>query len=584
MPQSASQQVKRPRPSHNCLVCRSRKVKCGREQPECANCRKMGRRCEYQAGVSSGQSTTQQQDLQAGNPMEVAPSDQISHSVPMNGAGNQPATRQIANLFFGINNIPNTLATNDKSLSNDPFPPHIDFLATASVLKTIPAKSICDTLLEAFMSFVYPMYPLIDTVKFQAWYVDFWRWADEESQSAMIPATLLDDVTGNCLLFAVLYAGAYVTPSSVWAQSVLRQENKDALVYGLKIAYMKTLSACDHINHPTISSIASELVTDPFMERELDSLSHGLFVSSIGRLAQSIGLHLESTLSKVNERTQQHRRRIWDHIVWLDMQYSIASGLPLSVGASLSRFGTSTVDMSSLDAGIPDRNMISVLLSARSETTRLAHTFLFTTQNSEIIHEEAYREFRSQAREINSKIWTALEKVPTLQRGMISDEPRAYAEWTRNILTMSQSEIFILLETPFLRVSSQPELEPELETEQRWTRAAHLCALYLQVYLAIAINEALYCYTWFLSRCAAPTHCTYLLLVYLRQYPHADTGSLYRHSIRDVIAYWDRASTRGGIALSTTQTKLKQLYGKLAVVPADAAPNIVGGVELDMDI
>lgn len=40
-------QVKRPRLSLSCSVCRSRKVRCGREQPECTNCLRMNKECVY---------------------------------------------------------------------------------------------------------------------------------------------------------------------------------------------------------------------------------------------------------------------------------------------------------------------------------------------------------------------------------------------------------------------------------------------------------------------------------------------------------------------------------------------------------
>lgn len=44
-------QVKRPRLSLSCSVCRSRKVRCGREQPECTNCLRMNKTCVYKSLV-----------------------------------------------------------------------------------------------------------------------------------------------------------------------------------------------------------------------------------------------------------------------------------------------------------------------------------------------------------------------------------------------------------------------------------------------------------------------------------------------------------------------------------------------------
>jgi hypothetical protein len=44
-------QVKRPRLSLSCSVCRIRKVRCGREQPECTNCLRMNKKCVYESLV-----------------------------------------------------------------------------------------------------------------------------------------------------------------------------------------------------------------------------------------------------------------------------------------------------------------------------------------------------------------------------------------------------------------------------------------------------------------------------------------------------------------------------------------------------
>jgi Zn(2)-Cys(6) binuclear cluster domain-containing protein len=52
MPSSAeSRQIKRPRLSLSCVVCRRRKVRCGREQPECSNCMRIKEKCIYEIGI-----------------------------------------------------------------------------------------------------------------------------------------------------------------------------------------------------------------------------------------------------------------------------------------------------------------------------------------------------------------------------------------------------------------------------------------------------------------------------------------------------------------------------------------------------
>jgi hypothetical protein len=328
----------------------------------------------------------------------------------------------------------------------------------------MPPRPVCDALVEAFLRFIYPIYPLIDTAKFLGWYVDFWKWSGEESQSAIIPTTLLNDLTGNCLLFAILFAGSSVAPAATWTQPPLRQANKDTIVKQVKAAYLKTLSACDHLEHPTMSTIISELIADPFMRRELESLSNGLFVSSVSRLSQSIGLHWESTGTDLDLPGQQHRRRIWQHIVWMDVQYSIASGLPLCCGMGLVNPLDIATGMPSQEGDSQDQYMMSLLQFAHSETARLEHQLLSLVQNTRMIEEDEYHQLVSEAGAINNKIQTGM-LIPS-QQGEIRDQSFAYSQWTRIILRMSQINILVLLETPFLEVPS--DRDPEIV--KRWTR------------------------------------------------------------------------------------------------------------------
>lgn len=63
--------VKRPRLSLSCIVCRRRKVRCGREQPECTNCIRMNKACIYKAMV---------RDELTGRVRQLSPSPQVTDS------------------------------------------------------------------------------------------------------------------------------------------------------------------------------------------------------------------------------------------------------------------------------------------------------------------------------------------------------------------------------------------------------------------------------------------------------------------------------------------------------------------------
>jgi Fungal Zn(2)-Cys(6) binuclear cluster domain len=52
----AMSHITRPRPSLSCAICRRRKVRCGKEQPKCGNCKRMNESCVYESDVYNSQS------------------------------------------------------------------------------------------------------------------------------------------------------------------------------------------------------------------------------------------------------------------------------------------------------------------------------------------------------------------------------------------------------------------------------------------------------------------------------------------------------------------------------------------------
>lgn len=89
--------VKRPRLALSCVVCRRRKVKCGKEQPKCQNCERLGEICAYDTGTRDGETgrvlraaeTREYHPLSAAVPGDHALSNQESNSVEQVASGRE---------------------------------------------------------------------------------------------------------------------------------------------------------------------------------------------------------------------------------------------------------------------------------------------------------------------------------------------------------------------------------------------------------------------------------------------------------------------------------------------------------------
>ena len=179
-----------------------------------------------------------------------------------------------------------------------------------NLLRSLPTKPVSDALLESFFVAVWPLSSLLHPRIFQADYDQFWDWC-RNSDSTLPSEKLRDDPTLICLLFAVLYCGASAAPAASWTYSNLQGLQKETTVSHLQLAYMTSLSLCQHQDHPTLNTLISTLLTRPFLDRPLDPVRNLLHVSTTVRIAQMMGLHREKAWSPLNLVDREIRRRVW---------------------------------------------------------------------------------------------------------------------------------------------------------------------------------------------------------------------------------------------------------------------------------
>lgn len=446
--------VKRPRLALSCVVCRRRKVRCGKEQPQCRNCERLGENCAYDTGVrdtdtgrvlrveetrenhstsvaASGEPTSKGPEKAAelvtpncGKPIHLAP----DYLTLRRGA----RVRNISSTFWGFVNgrvsknsvlaRSNLILTLVKGTLNDAFfydekptpddlpPPHISAVSLAKVLFSLPTKPAADALVQSFFSSVYPIHPLVDTSTFQIEYEAFWAWA--QAGDLQPPARLVQDPTFTCLFFAIFYSGASVISSSTWTDdsSALKDLGRQSTINQLKIACSDTLSACRHSEHPTLNTLVASILIHEFSKKG-SSNDDALFTTSAIRLAQSMGLHRENDVPDLAP-TREQRRQIWWHIVWLDVQSSLASGLPTCLGNS----AIHGVQMVSA----PEDSAVKLLAVGRYEAARLQNKLMCLLQsdascNAGQIPQEKVIELLGAGKSLGHLIDTLIAKIPIFE-------------------------------------------------------------------------------------------------------------------------------------------------------------------------
>lgn len=368
-----------------------------------------------------------------------------------------------------------------------------------NLLRSLPTKPVSDALLETFFLAVWPLVPLLHPPSLQADYDEFWDWC-RNSESALPSAKLRDDPTLICLLFAVLYCGASAAPAASWTHPNLQDLQKETTVSHLKSAYTTSLSLCQHLEHPTLNTLVSTLLTTPFLDRPFQPMCSLVHISTTVRIAQTMGLHREGTWSALSSTDKEIRRRVWWHIVWLDVQSSISTGLTPCCGNEALE-AVSMVEIhheessdiparrSPRTASVTNGPSVAILYAiGRFQTARLQARIVAHLQSAQGPTQDGFGELATDAKELQRKIDSLIARVPTQgipEKGYIpsrlanaspsthpslykddASQPTVFAAWVRIMLTLTKSEISILLQKPFLA----PPDSTNAQSRKSWTR------------------------------------------------------------------------------------------------------------------
>ncbi|KAJ6009060.1 hypothetical protein N7522_004076 [Penicillium canescens] len=591
------QPIKRPRLALSCVVCRRRKVRCGREHPQCVNCTRMNETCVYNTGVrdeltgrvrhvflnnESNHSETRPSNHAAVPDTGAWPGTQAPGIVGTPGSeANYPtaslldpplacSTNRVADLVHndkpstGTSNVPdanlNPSSTSESSSAHRPVPicndylnlqrnGHTRFIGRAfwgsiagketqsddffkcrhvphdmasyasaakmfSLLKSLPTKPVSNALLEVFFIAVWPICPLVDRSSLQTDYDDFWAWCGNNDES--LPSQkFIDDPTFFCLLFAILYCGASAAPEAHWASDLLQDECKDTTLKQLKTAYTASLFQSCHLQYPTINTLVSTLLTGPFIDPPHEWMQSLVSISTMVRIAQSMGLHREATWSALNHKDQETRRRIWWHIVWLDLQSSVSTGLPPCCGDDVLD-GVSVVAYGDNGGAVIDSEVLDLTLLfaiGRSESTRLQWNIVSHLQSSRKMTTEKLSELATDAKRVEQTIDTLIGHISTHTVAEGTSQSTDFTRWTRAMLTLMQLETAITLHRPVL-VSP---VDKDSNSKKLWTRVVHLCVAYLRLFIWLHDTPALSPYTWYWHSQYGPLQCALLTLTYIQQ-------------------------------------------------------------------
>ena len=171
-----------------------------------------------------------------------------------------------------------------ESYNSKPFPPDENRrLAIFERLVGLPGRSVTDVFVDSFFLAVQPVFPIVLSDEFNAQYANIFD-MDFDLQTELI----IDKVpTYLCVLWAVMYCGAVVTPSESWTRLALNMD-KNKMIKQLEEGYQCAVEFCKRESvYPTEYTLAASLLHHCAGHKNTGAIERLTFIAQAVREAVS---------------------------------------------------------------------------------------------------------------------------------------------------------------------------------------------------------------------------------------------------------------------------------------------------------
>ena len=176
------------------------------------------------------------------------------------------------------------------------------------IMQSLPPHEDCWRLYQAFKVRVHPVVPIIHLPSLESLILEFWN----DFPFAMHGDTL-------ALLLAVTYCGLIS----------LADDRYFDLSDSLYSSYEKLIQSYDFpsdFSKSTLPRLQSYVLISTCRASQTEPIASFGFLPSTIRIAQALKLHIESKSDNIIDL--EIRRRLWWHLIYLDVEASLLSGLP----------------------------------------------------------------------------------------------------------------------------------------------------------------------------------------------------------------------------------------------------------------
>nr|XP_001394041.2 C6 transcription factor [Aspergillus niger CBS 513.88] len=178
----------------------------------------------------------------------------------------------------------------------------------------LPPRKTADSLMEVYWEFVFPLYPLVDSLQLRREYERIWTGEVLQSDENMLMCTV------NVIFALACQLADFIPPEE-------REASADAF-----FTRAKDLLQFNLWNTGSAALIQCLLLMAQYLQ-STDSAHQCWIVTGLAiRNAQGLGLHLPQTIARLhNPQEQQLARKIWHGCVLMDRVISMTFGRPAMI-------------------------------------------------------------------------------------------------------------------------------------------------------------------------------------------------------------------------------------------------------------
>uniref|UniRef100_A0A093V889 Putative transcriptional regulatory protein n=1 Tax=Talaromyces marneffei PM1 TaxID=1077442 RepID=A0A093V889_TALMA len=192
------------------------------------------------------------------------------------------------------------------------------------MLEDMPTRRQSDILYKGFMSGVHAISPVLHPPTILQSYYAFWDWYDHGSYSG----ERCPDTTFIPLLYAMWHGGSVTISIHTIKAEFPNVSGRSELCDPLHDHVVTWLDKISFPRNPSLHGLVAFLITKTILSREEEPLASSLFISTVLRVAQAMGLHRDPAQFGIKSSEAETRRRIWWHIIHMDGVVAMSSGLP----------------------------------------------------------------------------------------------------------------------------------------------------------------------------------------------------------------------------------------------------------------